>query len=240
MSRELAVAESIQHLLDARLEDTHTTIPGIVTAYSGHTTRLATVQPAVRLPASTGPTQDIPPIGGVPVVFPSSAAGTLFFPIKPGDGVLLVFSEVGIGRYLKSKGHDLADPGTFARHRLTDAIAIPGLWAPKAAPVFPPDADPNSTVLVNDQGSVVELGEVLGLRNQVTDLRTELDKIWSFLSAQLTKHTTDFSGLATAIAADAGFFVNTVTYLTTTVIPPDTGDQAAIVNNKATLAELLK
>lgn len=240
MSQELDIAEAIQHLLDARLEDTHTVIPGVVTKYSGHGTRLATVQPSVRLPATTGPLQDIPPIGGVPVVFPSTAAGTLFFPIKPGDGVLLVFSEVGIGRYLKSSGRDLSDPGTFARHRLTDAIAIPGLWAPKAAPKFPDDADQNSTVLVNSQGGVVEIGDVLGLRNQVTDLRTELDKIWTFLSAQLSKHTSDFSGLATAIAADAGFFANTIAYLTTTVVPPDTGDQTTIVNNKASLAELLK
>jgi hypothetical protein len=236
---EFTIAEAVQFLLDARLEDTHTAIPGIITKYSGHGTRLATVQPTVRLPRTTGPDQDIPPIGGVPVVFPSSAAGTLFFPVRPGDGVLLVFSEVAIGKYLKSSGQDLSDAGTFSRHRLTDAIAIPGLFPAKAAPKFPSSADENSTVLVNDQGGIVEIGDVLGLRNQVTDLRTELEKLWAFFQAQLTKHTTDFSGLATAIAADAGFMLNTVTYLGTLVVP-DTTDQATIQTNKAALAELLK
>lgn len=239
MSGEFAIAEAVQFLLDARLEDTHTAIPGIVTKYSGHSTRLATVQPAIRLPRTTGADQDIPPIGGVPVVFPSSSAGTLFFPIQPGDGVLLVFSEVAMGRYLRSSGRDLADAGSFSRHRLTDAIAIPGLWAPKAAPKYPSDADQNSTVLMSAEGALVELGQVLGLRNQQTDLRTELDKIWADLIQLRTDLAAQFGQLAAGVTGDASFLVGTVAAATAAGLA-QTASIPTLTAHQAELTELLK
>lgn len=238
-AQEFTVAEAMQFLIDARLEDTHTAIPGIVTKYSGHTTRLATVQPAVRLPATTGPNQDIPPIGGVPVVFPSSAAGTLFFPIKPGDGVLLVFSQVAIGRYLKSSGKDLVDPGTFSRHCLTDAIAIPGLWAPKAAPKYPVSADQNSTVLVSSQGALVELGQKVGIRNDITDLLTEVEKIRTQVSNLRSDLATYFAQLGAAVAGDASFMVGTVAACSLiAALQPIIAAQIQL--EKLTMEELLK
>ena len=184
---KITLPEAVQFLIDANIEGVHTSIPGIVTSYDGHKTRRATVQPSVRLPSSNGVLMDIPPIGGVPVVFPSSALGTLFFPINPGDGVTLVFSEVGIGRYLQSDGSDLADPGSLDRHALTDAIAIPGLWTWSSAPEFPASATMDAVVLVSGNGSIVELGATVGIRNAQTDLRAELETIYAELD-QLVPH----------------------------------------------------
>jgi hypothetical protein len=236
---EFTIAEAVQFLLDARLEDTHTAIPGIVTKYSGHSTRLATVQPAIRLPRTTGADQDIPPIGGVPVVFPSSSAGTLFFPINPGDGVLLVFSEVAMGRYLKSSGHDLADAGSFSRHRLTDAIAIPGLWAPKAAPTYPSDADQNSTVLVSREGALVELGATVGIRNGMTDLHTEMNNLWTDLIQLRTDLAAQFGQLAAGVTGDASFLVGTVAAATAAGLA-QTAAIPVLTAHQAQLSELLK
>lgn len=205
----ISLPESIQFLIDANIEGVHTCIPGVVKSYAGHGTRLATVQPSVRIPSAGGVLMDVPPIGGVPVVFPSSAMGTLFFPITPGDGVILVFSEVGIGKYLRSDGTDLSDPGSLDRHALTDAIAIPGLWAPKAAPDFPTDAADDATVLVSANGSIIELSDKVGIRNQVTDLRKKLEAIYAEIDALRRDLYTSFQNLSVGISGDASFLIGT-------------------------------
>lgn len=240
MSQELDIAEALSRYVDARLEDVHTCLPGIVTAYEGHKTRLATVQPTVRLASPSGVIQDIPPIKKVPVVFPSTALGTLYFPIRPGDGVTIVFSEAAIGKYLKSSGTDLVDPGTLERHSLTDAIAIPGLWAKKAVPPPPTDIADDAVAIVSENGSLVELSDVVGIRNQVTDLRTELEKLYDFLRDQVIgKHTADFTALAAAVLNDAGFMINTnAAFLAQSVADPTVTEQLTAM--KAKLGELLK
>lgn len=75
---------------------------GRIVSYKGHAKRLATVQPSVRIPTPAGPLLDVPPIIDVPVVFPSTLAGSLLFPVRAGDGVLIIVSEVGIGKWLQS------------------------------------------------------------------------------------------------------------------------------------------
>ena len=57
----------------------------------------------------------------------------LLFPLKKGDGVLILFSETGIGNFLAGTGQ-VADADDQTRFSLTDAIAIPGLWTKKNAP----------------------------------------------------------------------------------------------------------
>jgi hypothetical protein len=236
---KITLPEAVQFLIDANIEGVHTCIPGIVTSYDGHKTRRATVQPSVRLPSSNGVLMDIPPIGGVPVVFPSSALGTLFFPINPGDGVTLVFSEVGIGRYLQSSGSDLADPGSLDRHALTDAIAIPGLWTWGSAPEFPASAAMDAVVLVSGNGSIVELNDKVGIRNSATDLRTELERIRTRVEDLRTDLATYFTRLGAGVTADASFLANTVAACAS-IAALQPAIAAAIALEVQDLAELLK
>lgn len=236
---KITLPEAVQFLIDANIEGVHTCIPGIVTSYDGHKTRRATVQPSVRLPSSNGVLMDIPPIGGVPVVFPSSALGTLFFPINPGDGVTLVFSEVGIGRYLQSDGSDLADPGSLDRHALTDAIAIPGLWTWNSAPAFPSSADTSAVVLVSGNGSIVELGATVGIRNAQTDLRAELETIYAELDQLRQDLTLNFTNVGAGISAGASFLTAAVA-AATAAATLHTVARAQVALDKASLQELLK
>jgi len=236
---KITLPEAVQFLIDANIEGVHTSIPGIVTSYDGHKTRRATVQPSVRLPSSNGVLMDIPPIGGVPVVFPSSALGTLFFPINPGDGVTLVFSEVGIGRYLQSDGSDLADPGSLDRHALTDAIAIPGLWTWNSAPAFPSSADTSAVVLVSGNGSIVELGATVGIRNAQTDLRAELETIYAELDQLRQDLTLNFTNVGAGISAGASFLTAAVA-AATAAATLHTVARAQVALDKASLQELLK
>jgi len=236
---KITLPEAVQFLIDANIEGVHTSIPGIVTSYDGHKTRRATVQPSVRLPSSNGVLMDIPPIGGVPVVFPSSALGTLFFPINPGDGVTLVFSEVGIGRYLQSDGSDLADPGSLDRHALTDAIAIPGLWTWSSAPEFPASATMDAVVLVSGNGSIVELGATVGIRNAQTDLRAELETIYAELDQLRQDLTLNFTNVGAGISAGASFLTAAVA-AATAAATLHTVARAQVALDKASLQELLK
>ncbi len=54
---------------------------------------VATVLPKAKFTKPDGSTMDFPEISGVPVMFPQSKNVTIAWPIKKGDGCLLVFSE---------------------------------------------------------------------------------------------------------------------------------------------------
>ena len=65
---------------------------------------------------------DFPEISGVPVMFPQSKNVTIAWPIKKGDGCLLVFSEQALDYWMYGKETD-----TKLKFDLTNAIAIPNL-----------------------------------------------------------------------------------------------------------------
>lgn len=71
-------------------------------------------------------TTSLPVIPRVPVMFPAGGGFRITFPLQPGDDVLLIFSDVGLDKYLSNGGQDV-DPVALHQHDLTDAVAIPGL-----------------------------------------------------------------------------------------------------------------
>lgn len=144
------IVDIFQKFFDSRMEDVHTCIPGIIDRYDGHGKRTASVKPTVRLKALNNEDVELPVISNVPVMFPSSQAFNLLFPLAKGDGVLLLFSEAGIGNYLAGSGQVVnADDRT--RFSLTDAVAIPGLWTTKNAPVV-------DTIELTDAGILELMG----------------------------------------------------------------------------------
>jgi hypothetical protein len=205
------MSEVIQDLIDSKIEHVHTCIPGRIVSYKGHAKRLATVQPSVRIPTPAGPLLDVPPIIDVPVVFPSTLAGSLLFPVRAGDGVLIIVSEVGIGKWLQSAvDASIVDPDDASRHTLTDAIAIPGLWPLPSVPPSLASSD-DSVVLYSEGGSVVELGAKIGIRNAASDERAELEKIYAGLVALRQDLALNFQALGAGILADVAFMTTTAT-----------------------------
>jgi len=131
--------EVMDELLNSFMEDVHTIIPGKIEEYEGHEKRKAKVKPLVKLKNSRGKIIEIESIEDVPVIFPGTKDFSMLFPLKEGDGVLLLFSEVNLGNFLDSD--DIQEADDNQRFSLTDCIAIPGFWSFKNVPDAPENDD---------------------------------------------------------------------------------------------------
>lgn len=172
------IVDTMDLWLQARLEELHTTLPGVIQAYDPDT-RLATVVPTVRLQSLHGDSLEIKPIAAVPVVFPSCARFSLIpANLQPGDGVLLHFSEASLGNWINGSGTVNAEDET--RFSLHDCIAVSGLYSSRTAPKH--DLGGADFGLAGDQGEVLGAKDgKLDLRNTDTDLRTVLEAILDLL-----------------------------------------------------------
>lgn len=110
----------------ALLGGIHTSLPAKVTDYDAKKHR-AKVSPTTRHLMDNGMRIELPELVDVPVLFPSSQAFDLEFPLSKGDPVLLVFLETDIASW--KGGADPANPDTASRFSLDSAVAIPGLSA---------------------------------------------------------------------------------------------------------------
>lgn len=122
----MGMAASLDSYIESALLGVHTSLPAEVVEYNAgsHT---AKVKPGVAMLMSNGVKIELPELVEVPVVFPSAASFDLEFPLKNGDGVLLVFAESDISEWKAGKkGANAASPSRFS---LDSAVAIPGLSA---------------------------------------------------------------------------------------------------------------
>lgn len=140
--------------LGGERNDINVAMPGRVESYDAATQR-ASVQPLIQAARVDEDgdriSETLPVVHEVPVVFPGCGAYSITFPIAKGDGVLLVFSQGALDRWLDRGG--IVDPEDDRRHSINDAIAIPGL---RAAPVGGAGMDGTAMVL---QAERVDLGE---------------------------------------------------------------------------------
>ena len=86
--------QEIQNTVQRGLRGIHTAMPGRIVSFDA-AKGVATVKPAMKFKKPDGKTMDFPQVTGVPVVFPQGAGqgATIAFPVKPGDGCLLVVPE---------------------------------------------------------------------------------------------------------------------------------------------------
>jgi hypothetical protein len=119
---------AISDLIDSRIREVMTAIPGRVTAYNSEL-QAADVQPLVQRAyldeSGIRQVEDLPVIPRVPVQFQGSGSVRMTFPIAKGDTVLLVFAQSSLDKW-ESSGLKV-DPLDDRHHDLSDAIAIPGL-----------------------------------------------------------------------------------------------------------------
>lgn len=124
------------------IRDVHTAMPGKILAFDPDKC-IATVQPALRFKKPDGTTIAYPQVTGVPVVFPQGAQqeAVIAFPVKAGDGCLLVVAEQSLDywQYGQETGTDLA-------FDLTNAICIPGLFT-KAHDAIKEACESNAVVI---------------------------------------------------------------------------------------------
>ena len=127
MQTQNEVRGVIEGWTQEQLSNIHTCIPGKIISYAPKTNR-AVVQPTGNFKTADGRAMPYPKIHNAPVYFPMGSDGKsgLTFPIKPGDGCLIVFSESQTTDFLSGEKSDCDDP---RRHSLNDAIVLPGLYS---------------------------------------------------------------------------------------------------------------
>lgn len=149
MKGKQGLSEIIKAVAGNMLADTHVALPGKVVKYDA-TKQKADIKPLIKKQYRDGKIDPLSVIPNVPVIFPRSGNAFLTFPVAKGDGVLIVFSERSLDKWL-SIGGDVS-PEDRRKHDLSDAIAIPGL-----RPFNAGGADANDVVLVaNEGGSEIE------------------------------------------------------------------------------------
>jgi len=149
MNSELV--QSIKNTAKDTVNQVHTAFPGVIESYDPGKGQ-ATVKPTMRLKTKGGNYKDYPKISGVPVVFQqySNQTATIGFPVKPGDGCLIVISEQSLDRWMYGQ-----ETGTDLKFDLTNAICIPGLFNPSNTVVA--EAIEQDAIIIDIEGTRIML-----------------------------------------------------------------------------------
>ena len=115
------MVQSMKDMMDDMIGDVHTCIPAKVTSYDAGANEVD-VKPLGSLTIN-GERHKYPAVTDIPVCWPLANAGIgISFPLKAGDMVLLLISEVDL-----DETKDDTDGEGEERFSLQNAIAIPGL-----------------------------------------------------------------------------------------------------------------
>jgi hypothetical protein len=191
--------EVLQEVLDIRLADVHTALPGKVIRYDA-AKQVADVQPMVRSASETAEgavtVRSYPALVSVPVAFLSGGGFHLSLPLAVGDTGLLVFSELPIDRW-RASGQE-SHPADVRRHHVTSAVFFPGL-APRARAFTDPNLSADA-IFGKTGGAVVHLkpnGEVhLGAASA-----SNFVALANLVDARITQLRSDITSLKSAIVA---------------------------------------
>lgn len=120
----LGDAKQLKQLIHDMIRDVHTCIPGEIKSFDASKCT-GSIQPFGKFKKSNGDYLDYPELSNVPVVLIQSSdqKATIAYPIKEGDGCLLLFAEQQLD-YWK----DGRKPKSDLRHGLSNAIAVAGLF----------------------------------------------------------------------------------------------------------------
>ena len=145
--------ESIEKLIDARLGDVHTAVPAEIVEFNQDDSTVDVV-PKAKVVLSSGTEYDYPRINRVPLLFPcgSMLDASIVFPVKKGDGCLLIFSEQSL-EYWKGLGITSSE----MKFELSNAIAIPGLFAKPSSDIK--EAIEKDSVIIRNGDNKISLSK---------------------------------------------------------------------------------
>jgi len=149
---------------DHEISNIHTALPGHIVKYDP-VLQKADVKPDIKKKYYNGYSQDMPIISNVPIVFPRSSKAFIKFPLEPNDGLLLIFSERSLERWLSLGG--TVEPGNNRKFDISDCIAIPGAFS-FAQPI--PDSSNNLVVKYNDASYVINNDNKIAAGNSAEEL----------------------------------------------------------------------
>lgn len=153
MSAAPSEAEFLRRIMDARVSQIHTSIPGKVVTYD---TALQTCKISISIkdfvPTEDGDvvSEEAAELVNVPVLFPGGGDFQMVWTLQPGDHVLVVFAERATSAWRLSG--EQAEAGDVRRHSLNGAFAIPCI-----RPITDPITNllPNATVVSVPSGGIV-------------------------------------------------------------------------------------
>jgi hypothetical protein len=144
----LDLTELIEQQIEVQLGNTlNTSMPAKIISYNAATNR-AIVKPDLPKRLASGEALESPQVVEVPVLFPASGGGkaSMTFPLKPGDGVMLVIQQRSLEGWLDGKNTMPDDPRQFD---LSDSVAIAGCQPSGIV------GDPDNVVLKFDKASMI-------------------------------------------------------------------------------------
>lgn len=181
------VIESHVENLESQL---FTALPCTILSFDPET-QTASVQPVMLEPYTDGVVSKFPKIDFVPVVFPSAGGGSLTFPVKTGDEVLVIFSARNFDVWWDSGEVDKIS-SSQRYHNITDAIAIVGLTSkPNSVKASTEDVElkfNSNTVRLKADGNV-EIDCSNGMK--ISNNSEELVSLISQLADEVSKITTN-------------------------------------------------
>ena len=117
------IAQNIEDMISNGISGIHTACPATILSFDAGTC-IATVKPFMSYYKSDGTTIDYPVVSGVPVFMPHAGNAQITYPVKAGDGCLLVFAERSTDEWIGKGNKDNHDP---RRYYLTDAFCFVGM-----------------------------------------------------------------------------------------------------------------
>lgn len=139
------MTQSLKDMMDDMIGDVHTCIPAKVTSFDAGANEVD-VKPLGSLTIN-GERHKYPAVTDIPVCWPLANSGIgISFPIKKGDLVLLLISEVDL-----DETKDDTDGAGEERFSLQNAIAIPGLMKNGSGVIS--DANSEDAVMVEYKGT---------------------------------------------------------------------------------------
>jgi hypothetical protein len=194
-----------------RFSELHTAMPGAVDSFdvSKQTANVKLLlKRKVQREDGTVADESLGVAVNVPIVWPAAGGFRLTFPLKQGDGVLIIFAEASIDLWQELGGEQATDSRRF---HLADAIAVPGLLSTKKHGGFSADAmtlgsDTGPGIVLRE--STVELGAREGspasqavlLGNDTT---AAFDSLTTALLTQVTAIVTALGIASASLAAAA-------------------------------------
>jgi hypothetical protein len=121
------VSEFVQQIKDTvseQINEIHTAMPGRIVSVDT-LVGTCTVMPMIKKKTPNGSLLEYPQISGVPLVLPqgSGQSASVSFPVKSGDGCLLIVSEQALDYWMYGRNTD-----TDLKFDITNAVCIPGLF----------------------------------------------------------------------------------------------------------------
>lgn len=139
--------QQITNNMNEAIRGIHTAMPGKILSFDP-SNGLAVVKPTMKFKKPDGSTMAFPQVTGVPVVFPQvmNQQATIAYPIKSGDGCLIIVSEQSIDYWMYGQ-----ETGTDLAFDLSNSICIPGMFVPANDTMQ--EACNNNAVIVNVSGT---------------------------------------------------------------------------------------